>query len=290
MKDMTRCNAHDPRGLYRLQVKPSETYLVSRSTQEGKTRMKYQFATLGALLLLAISCNKPVTLDPPTVSYTPGADGASLHLTWLAVTNATAYNVYVDGVKTEVVSGTYSFDVTGPARLIEVSAIAISSEGDRWSLSTAVQKTMNVTVYTRDDVQQINHAFYFDATGTAVAIPLSRASDIDFVLDTSQTVTDLVLRSPDSYDPKYNAKSNSAAVAGETNINDLKIAPAPGVYSPIRSISLDGIYSLWLDPGANGWSSDDHVAKIKVEAISGTAVTFTVGYQKVPGLRWLMSD
>jgi hypothetical protein len=251
---------------------------------------KYLPAMLGTLLLLVISCTSPVTLLTPTVSYTPVNGGANLHLTWLAVANATGYNVYVDGVKTEIVSGIYSFDVAGPARLIQVSAIATSSEGDKWSLTTAVQKTANVTVYTRDDVQQINHAFYFDTTGTAVSIPLSRPSDIDFVLDTSQTVTNIQLRSPDSYDPKYNTKGNTSAVASETNLDALRIAPAPGVYSAVRRIALDGIYSLWLDPGANGWSADDHFAKIKVEGISGTAVTFTVEYQKIPGLRWLISN
>ena len=275
---------------------------MRESTEHDETRKKCDSAgldsrqtgrlpaILGTLLLLVISCTSPVTLLTPTVSYTPVNEGANLHLTWLAVTDATGYNVYVDGVKTEIPSGTYSFDVTGPAKLIQVSAIAASSEGDKWSLTTTVKKTANVTVYTRDDVQQINHAFYLDTTGTAVAIPLSRPSDIDFVLDTSQTITNIELRSPDSYDPKYNTKSNSSAVASETNLNDLKIAPAPGVYSAVRSISLDGIYSLWLDPGANGWSADDHVAKIKVEGISGTAVTFTVEYQKIPGLRWLMSN
>ncbi len=260
------------------------------SAGSDSRQTKYLPAMLTALLLLVISCTQPVTLDPPTVSYTPIDDGTRLQLTWLAVTNATAYNVYVDGVKTEIASGTYSYDVTGPARLIQVSAIAASGEGDKWSLTTAVQKTMGVTVYTRADVQQTNHAFYFDTTGTAVAIPLSRPSDIDFVLDTSQTVTSLELRSPDSYDPKYNTKSNSSAAASETKLDDLKIAPAPGVYSAVLGISLDGIYSLWLDPGANGWSADDHVAKTKVEGISGTAVTFTIEYQKIPGLRWLVSN
>ena len=275
---------------------------MRESTEHDETRKKCDSAgldsrqtgrlpaILGTLLLLVISCTSPVTLVTPTVSYTPVNDGANLHLTWLAVTNATAYNVYVDGVKTEVTSGTYSFDVTGPAKLIQVSAIAAGSEGDKWSLTTAVKKSTNVTVYTRSDAQQINHAFYFDTTGTAVAIPLSRPSDIDFVLDTNQTVTNLELRSPDLYDPKYNTKSNSSAVASETNIDDLMIAPAAGVYNTVRAIALDGIYSLWLDPGANGWSADDHFAKIKVEGISGTAVTFTVEYQKIPGLRWLMSD
>jgi hypothetical protein len=290
MVDHGEVQRHDSRRLPRLQVKPSEAYHISRSTQERKIRMKYHFAILGALLLLVISCNKPVTLDPPTVSYTPIDDGTKLQLTWLAVSNATGYYVYVDGVKTEFASGTYSFAVTGPAKLIQVSAIAAGSEGDKWSLTTAVKKTANVTVYTRADAQQINHAFYLDTTGTAVAIPLSRPSDIDFVLDTNQTATVLELRSPDSYDPKYNAKSNSSADASGTSIDDLTIAPAAGVYNTIRTIVLTGVYSLWLDPGANGWSADDHYAKIKVEGISGTAVTFTVGYQKIPGLRWLMSD
>ena len=238
---------------------------------------KHLTAIMGAVLLLAISCNKPAALEPPTVSYTPIDDGTKLHLTWLAVVNATEYHVYVDGVKSVVASGTYSFDVTGPAKLIEVAAADVSGEGDKWSLTTAVRKTTNVTVYTPVDPQQINHAFYFDTTGTAVAIPLSRPSDVDFVLDT--LTTDIQLRSPDLYTPPYNAESNSSADAGVANFADLEIAPAPGVYAKVRTIHLDSVYSLWLDPGANGWSADDHVAKIKVVAISGTAVTFTVGYQ-----------
>lgn len=252
-------------------------------------RIKYLTAILGALLLV-VSCNKPAALDAPTVSYAPFDDGTKLRLTWLAVTNATEYRVYVDGVESTLVSGTYSFDVTGPARLIQVSAVAVSTEGAKWSLTTAVQKTTGLTVYTPTDPQQINHAFYFDTTGATVAIPLSRPSDIDFALDTILSVTGIELRSPDSCNPQYNSKSNSAVHAGVANFADLEIAPAPGVYSKVRTVFPDSVYALWLDPGANGWSADDHVAKIKVEGISGTAVTFTVGYQKIHGLRWLMSN
>jgi hypothetical protein len=263
---------------------------IEEKTMQKKRMMKYLPAMLGALLLLVISCKQPVTLLEPVVSYTPINDGVNLHLSWTAVTNATEYHVYVDGVKHVVLSGTYSFDVTGPAKLVQVSAVAASSEGDKWSLTTAVKKTANVTVYTTADPQQINHAFYFDTAGTAVAIPLARPTDIDFTLDTSQTVSNIVLRSPDSYTPKYNDKANSSADASATNFDVLKIAPAPGVYSSTRTISVDSVYSLWLDPSANGWSDDDHVGKIKFEAISGTAMTLTVGYQKIAGLRWLMSD
>ena len=265
------------------------TEIRSSPERQRSRQLKYLPVVLGALLLQVISCNPSGDLVKPTVSYTAVEAGAKLHLTWLAVTNATGYNVYVDGVKNEIVSGIYSFDVTGPAKLIEVSAIAASSEGDKWSLTTTIKQTANVTVYTTADAQQINHAFYFDTAGAAVAIPLSRPSDIEFTLDTNQTVSNIQLRSPDSYNPKYNTKGNQSAAASATNFDDLKIAPATGVYSKIRTISPDAVYSLWLDPGANGWSADDHYGKIKIEAISGTAVTLTVGYQKIAGLRWLIS-
>jgi len=257
---------------------------------EKARMMKYLSAMPGALLLLVISCNPPGALEKPVVSYAPIEDGTKFHLTWTAVTNATEYHVYVDGVKNVVVSGIYSFDVTGPAKLVQVSAASASGEGNKWSLTTSVKKTPNVTVYTTADPQQINHAFYFDTAGTAVAIPLTRPLDIDYTLDTTQTLSNIVLRSPDTYDPKYNTRANSSAEAGLTDFDLLKIAPAPGVYSATRTISKDSVYSLWLDPGANGWSADDHVGKIKFEALSGTAITLTVGYQRIAGLRWLMSD
>ncbi|MBN2466065.1 hypothetical protein JXD38_10645 [candidate division WOR-3 bacterium] len=253
--------------------------------------MKYLSTTLGALLLLVISCNQPVSLVMPTVSYTPVDDGATLRLTWTMVEKATGYTVYVDGVPHSIISGIYSYDVSSPAKLIQVSAVAKSSESDKWSLTTTVKKTSNVAVYSMADSQQINHAFYFDATGTAIAIPMTQASDVDFVLDTTQTAGAIQLRSPNSYDPVYNTKSNSSAATSVTNLNDLTIAPATGAdYSPARTISESSVYALWLDPSNDGWSAEDHFAKIKVEALSGTSVTLTTEYQTVPGLRWLISD
>ena len=44
---------------------------------QKKRVMKYLPAILGALLLLVISCKQPVTLDPPTVSYTTIDDGTT---------------------------------------------------------------------------------------------------------------------------------------------------------------------------------------------------------------------
>jgi len=253
--------------------------------------MKHQFATLGALLLLVISCSQPVSLVTPTVSYTPVNDGATLRLTWTMVENATGYSVYVDGVRHSVISGIYTYDVSSPAKLIQVSAVAKSSESDLWSLTTTVKKTTNVAVYSMADSQQINHAFYFDASGAAIAIPLTQASDVDFVLDTTQTVGAVQFHSPNSCYPNYNAGNNTSAAANGTNLDDLTIAPAPGAaYNVARTISANSVYSLWLDPGNDGWTAEDHFAKVKVAALSGTSVTLTTEYQTVPGLRWLISN
>jgi hypothetical protein len=253
--------------------------------------MKYQFATLGALLLLVISCSQPVSLVMPTVSYTPVSEGATLRLTWTMVEHATGYTVYIDGVPHSIISGVYTYDVTAPAKLVQVSAVAKSSESDKWSLTTTVKRTSNVAVYSMADSQQINNAFYFDATGAAIAIPLTQASDVDFILDTTQTLGAIQLRSPNTYAPVYNTKNNSSAAASGTNLDDLTIAPTPGTtYSVARTISENSVYSLWLDPSNDGWSAEDHFAKIKVAALSGTSVTLTTDYQMVPGLRWLLSE
>ena len=52
-------------------------------------------------------------------------------------------------------------------------------------------------------------------------------------------------------------------------------------------ILADGVYYLWLDRTNNGWSADDNFAKLKIIAIAGRLVAMQVGYQKIPGLRWL---
>lgn len=250
--------------------------------------MRYLPVILGALLILVVSCTPPTTLTTPSVTAAAIDNGSSLRLTWTAVTGATGYNVYLDGTKNAVASGSYSYDVTTPTKLIEVTATDGSSESDKWSLNTLVEQTDNFVVYSRADVGQPNHAFYFNSTGTALPIPLDQASDIDFVVDT--TGVDIELRSPDSYSPVYNAKDNSTAASTVTTFHDLNLAAAPGNYNTVRVITSNSVSSFWIDPTNNGWTVDDHFGKLKVEGISGTAVTMTSGYQKTGGLRWVISQ
>ena len=251
--------------------------------------MRYLSIILGALLILAVSCTPPVNLTTPVVQYVALSGGDTLQLTWTAVTGATGYNIYVDGTKNQVTAGSYSYNVASPTKEIQVSAYdASNNESGMWDLKTLIIKTSSIIVYNVADAGNINHAFYFNSSGTAIPIPLSQATDIDFVADTTGTSTEL--RSPDAYTVPYNSKDNALAVATVTDFDQFKDAPAPGVYQTARALTTNGLYACWIDLTNNGWSIDDHFGKIKIENISGTAVTFTTGYQPIGGLRWLISQ
>lgn len=247
--------------------------------------MRKLLPVLGALLILIVACPPIEPLDTPNVTATALTGGDTLRLTWTAISGASGYYVYLDGVK-NTVSGT-SFDVGTPAKVIEVTAYSGSTESDKWTLNTQVVTTATLDVAMVGNTNP-NQAFYFNTSGTALAIPLTQATDIDFVMDTDGTSPEL--RSPDAYTPPYNSEDNASATTTTTDFDTYETAEAPGVYMTARVISSGAVYALWIDPTNNGWSTYDHFAKVKVEGISSQVVTVTLGYQKVGGLRWVISQ
>lgn len=244
--------------------------------------MRYLLPVVAAALIAVVSCTPPA--DVPVVTATAIGDGGTLRLQWAAITGATGYNVYLDGVKTAV-TGT-SYDVTTPAAVIEVSATSAGGESDKSDpVNTEIVKTASLTVDNMGGTG--DPAFYFNTSGTALAIPLTQAANIDFVLDTTGIETEL--RSPDSYDPVYNAKDNASAQATTTDFDTYDIAEAAGQYNTVRVLSSGALYSLWIDLTNDGWSTDDHFAKMKYEGLAGNTLTLTFGYQLIGGLRWLLN-
>lgn len=248
--------------------------------------MRFLLPVLGALLILIVACPSIDTLDKPNVTATALPGGDTLRLTWTAVTSASGYYVYLDGVKNTVSSTSY--DVAAPTKVIEVSAYSGSVESEKWSLTTTVEKTANLAVAMVGNTSNPNQAFYFNASGTALAIPLTQATDIDFVMDTDGTNPEL--RSPDAYTPPYNSEDNASAATTSTDFDAYEDCEPSGTYNTVRVLSSGAVYALWIDPTNNGWSTDDHFAKVKVEGISSQVVTVTLGYQKVGGLRWVISQ
>lgn len=255
-------------------------------------------ALLPALLVLYIACPPIAELSTPAnVVKTPLASdyGGTLKIEWDAVTDAEGYHIYYDGNTTAdtSVTGT-SISVSTPHTKIEIRAYKGSTESDPATVDAAPVVTATVTVYYISDATHPEHAIKFSADGGCIATALG--SDIEFALDdTTKDNNNQVVPgfwSPDMYNPTYNDHDNGAGASLGTDFNTPKEAsnPTTGDYLTRRAIVQGAVYPLWIDPTAGGWSTDDNFAKALVQSISGTTITLKVAYQKIGGLRWLVTE
>ena len=244
---------------------------------------------LVAVAALIAGCGEAPT-GAPSVDYVAIEEGAQLRLTWTEVVDAEGYKIYVDDVEVADITGT-SYDVEGPAKEVEVSAYGAGEETAPWSLDTSPEITASLTVYGRADTASDHPSgFGFVTDGTAVAYALSDSStwpNLDFYLDDAD-YTVMTLCSPDERD--YNDEENASSEAATTDFDEVDVADPPGTYLTSREMAVNAVYSIWVDPNANGWDAEnDNFGKIKVLSISGHEVTLKLAYQKVEGLRWVVT-
>jgi hypothetical protein len=252
--------------------------------------MKYILPLIAAALVLFVACQPPVTPGTPVVAMTVSGTGDQLTINWTQVADAQGYYVYLDGTKNTTTS--LSYLISTPAKSIQVSSYNGSQESDKWTKSTMVVTTSSVTVYGTGDPSSSVNAIGFNTSGTCLAIDVSSQSNwsgIDFLLEDVDP-DPLSFWSPDMYNPAYNTKDNGTAPSTTTDYNTLTLAPGSGVYNTKYAISANAVYSYWIDPTNNGWSTDDHFGKTKIESIQGHTVMLTAGYQLIGGLRWLISQ
>lgn len=253
--------------------------------------MRYLLPLFAAILVLFVACQPPVTPGTPVVVMTVLGTGDTLQLSWTQVTDAQGYYVYLDGTKNTTTS--LSYLVTEPAKSIEVSSYNGSEESEKWTKSTLVTKTSSVTAYGIGDPTSTVNAIGFNTTsGTCIAVDLASEANwpnADFILE-DRAPDPMSFWSPDAYTPVYNAKDNASAPSTTTDFDALTVAPGSGVYNTKSPISANAVYSIWIDPTNNGWSTDDHFGKVKIESIQDHTVVMTAGYQLIGGLRWLISE
>ena len=250
----------------------------------------FAFPIIGILWIMGCEETPTAPEVSPSVTYAAIENGAKLRLTWTAVSDADGYNIYIDGVKDTSITA-ISYDVSGPAKKIEVCAYTDSEEGPKWELSlTPVVTTL--TVYGRSDTSPDHPSgFGFTSDGTAVTYALSDSTNwpkIDFFIE--DVGIPIALWSPHhmNYNTEENASVESPTI---TEFDSLNSAAAPGSYSTQTSLSTGGLYSIWIDPNASGWdATNDHFGKLKVSDISGTKVDIRVAYQKITGIRWVVTD
>jgi hypothetical protein len=256
----------------------------------------FKLIFLFALLIFFIGCEEAIQKpEKPSVAYQPIEDGAKLRLTWTRVANADGYYIYVDGKKdTTLPSYTTSYDVSGPAKSVGVSAYRKNEESERWELD--LTPVINeVSVYGASDPDP-NHPSGLALTDNG-AIPLAIGNqanwpDLDYIFDDRGEFAPMSIVNPGDYtSPHYNDKGNAISPMASGNFDSENLAPPPGNYSTQRkNIEINGVYYLWLDRNNNGYSTDDNFGKILIKAIDGKRVDIKVAYQKVKGLRWVKTD
>ena len=257
--------------------------------------MRYILALLVFVALVFVSCESTVAPGTPSVTYAPTDNGGMLRLTWPAVTDAEGYNIYLDEVKDTSITGTgtLTVDVAGPAKKVEVSAYNGSEESGFWTLDLTPISTPTLTAYGASDPDPLHPSGLALKDAGAVALAIGEAAnkpDIDYVFDDRGSFTPMSMVNPGDYDPQINSKGNAISLVTSGQFDDEDFALAPGNYDTKRiPVTQNGVYYLWLDRNNNNYSTDDNFAKIQIISISGTVVTAKVAYQKVPGLRWVVT-
>ena len=252
----------------------------------------YTLALLAVVLLVLVGCESIEAPGKPSVTYEPIEDGAKLRLTWTAVTDADGYYIYVDGTKDTSITGT-SFDVTGPAKEIEVSAYNNSEESEKWSLDLTPKMTSSIVVYGISDPDPTHSSgIKFANDGSAVPISVAQSpSEVDFYLDDVNFGVGMWFASPKDPPTPINDRGNVVEENASADFDAVDIAAAPGNYISRVSLAINDVRSIWLDRNDNGYDDVDYFGKIKIEniEIATKKVTITTALQTIRGLRWVVT-
>lgn len=253
--------------------------------------MRYLLPVLGAILLLIVACQTPVTLEQPKVSWNVLDQGGTLELLWDAIDDADGYKVYYDGSSSaDTALTTTKIRITEPHKTIKIEAYNGTEVNDS-TLNVGATGTVTTLNVNGISAGITNAAYGFNTTsGIATAMDAAVGPNVDFVME-DRAPDPMSFWSPTSYDPVLNNKDNAASLAtGITDPNALKVCAAPGNYNTKTQISENAVYSLWIDVTGDGYSTDDHFGKAQVVDINGTAVVLKVSYQKIAGLRWIYTE
>jgi hypothetical protein len=199
------------------------------------------------------------------------------------------YVIYAEGVRIGTTKDNF-FYVFNPCVEVEVRAVWDGVESGGVVLDLAATETPTLEVFSMDDPDP-NHpsGFGFRPTGSVIAYSLSAGTDndkIDYFIASGLKIT-----SPSERVPAINDKRNTTSIETGDYDNLKVVSPCDnGLYVTSRELENGSLYGLWIDPSADGYSTDDHFAKALVTGIDGYKVTLRLSYQSVGGLRWVVGD
>lgn len=231
--------------------------------------------------------------EKPTVVCEAINTGTDLRLFWAAVIGARSYEIKTyDSTYTTT---SLSFDVAAPTAVIEVRAVHGNSKSDPATIDCRVVETSSLVLYGSSD-PDTNHvpglAFTHDGSAVVLSLADANKASLDFVCDNKYLLPVGFVNAGD-YGWPQNSRVNALMAAGTTDYDAFVEAAAPGGYMTELEIAANGVYALWLSDSWT-WSINDHFCKAKIVSIEDAGgvpkVTLNVGYQRIGGLRWVVSQ
>lgn len=231
-------------------------------------------------------------LDFEVINDPEGHVGGGLRVFWNPPSGATPdeYVVSVDDVDHPAVQTTEDYVYT-PAGKISVYAVYGENQSEPVELGLKAVETEYLDAWSaKDPSPEHPSGIGFDLAGYATAYAMSWRENwpyIDYYVDTM-----MCLASPNMRTPEPMNYENNTSCAESDSYEELEIVKPCELegYMTQQPITEYASYGLWLDPDDDGYTSDDHFGKAYIVRIDNLKVTFKLGYQKVPGLRWVVTE
>ncbi len=255
-----------------------------------------------AILIILISCGGTINVQKPTdFQFEVIDNGTVLRLTWSETDlDVEGYYIYADGIAIDTLrhESQTSYDATIPAAVYGVSAYFEDDESEPAEVDCTPVETANITIYGNSDPNPDHPSgIGFTTDGICVTLDINDPAnhpDIDFYFD-DVLFSMMAIVSPNLQPSPYNAEKNQTAASG-TDYDGLEIAADLTEYASVRELFENDVLSFWIDPSNDYWdATEDHFGKMKIHSLywawpePDTAV-ITVAYQRIPGLRWLVTD
>lgn len=233
-------------------------------------------------------------LDYEVVDDLDGQPGGGLHLRWDPPDGAIpqVYVVRVDGMDQPPVKTTEDYVYT-PGMIVAVIAVYADGESKPEELDFEAVETPSLDVWSvADPLPEHPSGLGFGPDGTASSYAVSYPENwpsIDYYIDHDEGP---FLSSPNSRELEpLNEEENTSCLSDFAYVELMIVIPCDQHnYSSKRRIYKDDVFGLWLDPDADGYSTNDHFGKAKVLDAFGNKVTLKLAYQTVPGLRWVATE
>lgn len=231
-------------------------------------------------------------LDFEVVDDLEGDPGGGVYLFWDTPLgdSAVEYVVSVDGVNQTPVEVTEDYVYT-PGITVAVYAVYPDGMSEPGELDFGAVETPSLDVWSVADPSPDHPSgLGFTAAGTAVSYAVSYPEnwpDIDYYIARGPALSSPNYREPEP----LNDEENASCLESGAYENLAIVKPCgSGDYITLRDINIDDLYGLWIDPGADNYTPDDHFGKAYVIDIQNLKVTLKLAYQTVPGLRWVDTD